>query len=151
MSTDEELRDGVRQIEAALDQIARQELDASFEARRGLMDALSVVRGSVCRILSAHITDPLLTRFDALAGQCDQSVVHMGILQRLRDALLRKIAVERFGLRFDPQADLEGNRLLRGALMVVYTYTFRDDLPYQGDRSCLTEIITLFPDVPFPR
>jgi len=150
MSTHAELQERVRQIEAGLNDIGQQQLDASPEAQQYLSNTLDSVRGAVCHILSPHLSDPRLERFDALAAQCDREKFGRTVIPRLRHALQRRIAAERFGLSFDPGADIERNTLLRGALMSMHTYTFRDDLPYAGDRAVLKAVIALFPDVPFP-
>ena len=132
-------------------QIEQQSLGATPEGQQLLGGALDAVRRAVCLNLTSQLADPLLTRFEELAAGCDKSKIWDITISTLRSALLRKIAATRFGLKFDPQAELAGNQLLRGALMSIHTYTFRDDLPYKGDRSILKEMIALFPDVQCPK
>ena len=132
-------------IKRALLEIEQQDIGGTQEQRKELLRDLDNVRGSICIILASHLTDARRDQFDDLASQCDENVIHESTLGILRYALLRTIAAERFDIPFDMQR----NVVVRGVLLHVHSYSFREDLPYKGDRSVLKEILKLFPEATF--
>jgi|GEM_PF-5789691 len=115
-----------------------------------LREVTEEIRWGVCNALTEHCCDdPRFAQLDALVAQCDPRIVDASIGDRLRCVLKRIVARERFGLPFGSDLNGSGVSTLRGAFLLVHQYTFREDLPYDGDRQKLSEIIALFPGVLF--
>ncbi|MDD4287363.1 MAG: hypothetical protein PHO20_04650 [Candidatus Peribacteraceae bacterium] len=147
--TAEELCTDIQRIEAALAGVAQMRI---FEAggQHALQKGIEMIRWALCDALSVHLDDPRLAHFDKLVALCDKNIIRDDVAARMRAVLLRIIAHERFDLPF--QFDLRGGNFpaFCGAFLLAHSYTFRDDLPYQGDRSVLRDLLGLFPNISFP-